>query len=93
MWIDPDNTKHFYIGGDGGIYETFDEGKNYIFKSNLPVSQFYRVCVDNALPFYNVTEEPRTIIQWEVLRVISTKTVLLMPTGKLLLVATVSGLQ
>jgi photosystem II stability/assembly factor-like uncharacterized protein len=54
MWIDPDNTKHFYIGGDGGIYETFDEGKNYIFKSNLPVSQFYRVCVDNALPFYNV---------------------------------------
>jgi photosystem II stability/assembly factor-like uncharacterized protein len=54
MWIDPDNTKHFYIGGDGGIYETFDEGKNYIFKSNLPVSQFYRVNVDNELPFYNV---------------------------------------
>jgi photosystem II stability/assembly factor-like uncharacterized protein len=54
MWIDPNNTKHFYIGGDGGIYETFDEGKNYIFKSNLPVSQFYRVYVDNALPFYNV---------------------------------------
>jgi photosystem II stability/assembly factor-like uncharacterized protein len=54
MWIDPNDTKHFYIGGDGGIYETYDEGKNYIFKSNLPVSQFYRVNVDNALPFYNV---------------------------------------
>jgi len=54
LWIDPDNTKHLYIGGDGGIYESFDEGKNYIFKSNLPVSQFYRVSVDNALPFYNV---------------------------------------
>jgi photosystem II stability/assembly factor-like uncharacterized protein len=54
LWIDPDNTKHLYIGGDGGIYETFDEGKNYIFKSNLPVTQFYRVAVDNALPFYNV---------------------------------------
>lgn len=54
LWIDPDNTKHFYIGGDGGIYESFDEGKNFIFKSNLPVSQFYRVSVDNALPFYNV---------------------------------------
>lgn len=54
MWIDPDDTKHFYIGGDGGIYETFDAGKNYIFKSNLPVSQFYRVNVDNAMPFYNV---------------------------------------
>ncbi len=54
IWIDPENTRHFYIGGDGGIYETFDEGANYIFKSNLPVSQFYRVCIDNALPFYNV---------------------------------------
>lgn len=54
IWIDPDNTKHFYIGGDGGIYETYDEGKTYIFKSNLPVTQFYRVNVDNALPFYNV---------------------------------------
>jgi photosystem II stability/assembly factor-like uncharacterized protein len=54
LWIDPSDTKHFYIGGDGGIYETYDEGKNYIFKSNLPVSQFYRVCVDNALPFYNI---------------------------------------
>ncbi len=54
LWIDPDDTKHIYIGGDGGIYESFDEGKNYIFKSNLPVTQFYRVNVDNALPFYNV---------------------------------------
>ncbi len=54
LWIDPQNTNHLYIGGDGGIYETFDEGKNYIFKSNLPLTQFYRVNVDNALPFYNV---------------------------------------
>ena len=54
IWIDPNDTKHLYIGGDGGIYESFDDGKNWIFKSNLPVSQFYRVSVDNALPFYNV---------------------------------------
>jgi photosystem II stability/assembly factor-like uncharacterized protein len=54
FWIDPQNTKHFYIGGDGGIYETYDEGMNFIFKANLPVTQFYRVTVDNALPFYNV---------------------------------------
>lgn len=54
LWIDPDNTEHIYIGGDGGIYETYDGGRNYIFKSNLPVTQFYRVNVDNAMPFYNV---------------------------------------
>lgn len=54
MWIDPDNTDHFLIGGDGGIYETFDAGKEFIFKSNLPVTQFYRVQVDNSEPFYYV---------------------------------------
>jgi len=54
LWIDPDNTSHFYIGGDGGIYETWDNGTNFIFKSNLPVTQFYRVAVDNSYPFYYV---------------------------------------
>ncbi len=54
MWIDPKDTEHFLIGGDGGLYESWDGGKNYDFKENLPVTQFYRVNVDNALPFYNV---------------------------------------
>ena len=54
MWIDPGDTKHFLIGCDGGAYETFDAGKEFIFKSNLPVVQFYRVQVDNSLPFYYV---------------------------------------
>jgi photosystem II stability/assembly factor-like uncharacterized protein len=54
LWIDPDNTKHIYIGGDGGIYETWDNGENWIFKSNLPVTQFYRVAVDNSSPFYYI---------------------------------------
>ncbi|MEI6899369.1 MAG: glycosyl hydrolase [Bacteroidota bacterium] len=54
MWIDPDDTRHFFIGGDGGAYETFNSGADFIFKSNLPVTQFYRVQVDNSLPFYYV---------------------------------------
>jgi len=54
LWIDPQDTKHFMIGGDGGMYESFDGGENYLFKCNLPVTQFYRVQVDNDLPFYNV---------------------------------------
>lgn len=52
MWIDPDNTSHFFIGGDGGIYESWDAGKTYIHKTTLPVTQFYRVNVDNTEPFY-----------------------------------------
>jgi photosystem II stability/assembly factor-like uncharacterized protein len=52
LWINPDNPDHFLIGGDGGIYETFDGAKTWLFKSNLPVTQFYRVSVDNSEPFY-----------------------------------------
>lgn len=54
LWINPNNTKHLLIGGDGGIYETFDSGDHWLFKSNLPITQFYRVAVDNSLPFYYV---------------------------------------
>lgn len=54
IWIDPSDTNHFIIGGDGGVYETFDKGKEFIHKTNLPVTQFYRVNVDNDFPFYNV---------------------------------------
>ncbi|MDO8549028.1 MAG: glycosyl hydrolase [Ignavibacteria bacterium] len=54
LWINPDNTDQFLIGGDGGIYETFDGGETYHHKENLPVTQFYRVNVDNSYPFYYV---------------------------------------
>jgi len=54
LWINPANTAHLIIGGDGGIYETFDSGKEWRFIHNLPVTQFYRVTVDNSLPFYYV---------------------------------------
>ncbi|MEO1361944.1 MAG: glycosyl hydrolase, partial [Pseudomonadota bacterium] len=54
LWIDPDNTDHMIIGGDGGIYESWDRGELWKHTNNLPIVQFYRVQPDNAEPFYNV---------------------------------------
>jgi photosystem II stability/assembly factor-like uncharacterized protein len=54
IWIDPTNTDHSLVGCDGGLYESWDDGQNWQFKPNLPVTQFYKVSVDYALPFYNV---------------------------------------
>ncbi|CAM1343386.1 glycosyl hydrolase [Tenacibaculum amylolyticum] len=54
MWINPKNNKHWVVGCDGGIYETFDAAKTWDFKENLPVTQFYKVAVDNDYPFYNI---------------------------------------
>ena len=55
LWINPTNTKHLIIGGDGGIYDSFDGGIKWRHVPNLPVTQFYRVGIDNAFPFYNVS--------------------------------------
>lgn len=54
LWIDPKNTKHYLVGCDGGVYESFDRGVNWDFKRNLPITQFYDVTTDNDAPFYNV---------------------------------------
>jgi len=54
IWIDPKDASFYRVGCDGGVYESWDRGRNWRFVANLPITQFYDVTVDNAGPFYHV---------------------------------------
>jgi photosystem II stability/assembly factor-like uncharacterized protein len=54
LWIDPADGQHLLAGTDAGLYESFDEGTTWRHFPNLPVSQFYKLGLDNAEPFYNI---------------------------------------
>ena len=48
------DSDYLLVGSDGGIYESFDLGANWRFMDNLPLTQFYKLALDDAEPFYNV---------------------------------------
>jgi photosystem II stability/assembly factor-like uncharacterized protein len=49
-----DDPDYLLCGTDGGLYESFDLAANWRFVDNLPVTQFYKIALDDAEPFYNI---------------------------------------
>ena len=52
MWIDPNDSRHIMLGNDGGVYFTYDDGRNWDYIDNLPIGQFYDVAVDAREPYW-----------------------------------------
>ena len=53
VWVDPNDSDHVIKLDDGGLGISYDRGDHFLFSTNLPLSQYYRVSVDLANP-YNV---------------------------------------
>ena len=49
-----DDPNYLLVGTDAGIYESFDLAKTWKYHKNLPITQFYKVAVNNAYPFYHI---------------------------------------
>lgn len=48
------DPNYLMLGTDAGIYESYDLAKNWKYHKNLPLTQFYKVAVNNAKPFYHI---------------------------------------
>lgn len=49
-----DDPDYLLMGSDGGVYESFDHAGNWRYIANLPLTQYYKVAVDDEKPFYNL---------------------------------------
>src|SRR3990170_1546826 len=52
LWIDPNNTEHFLLGGDGGLYQSWDRGATYDKIDNFASAQFYDIGLDMREPYF-----------------------------------------
>jgi len=50
----PDDPEWMLMGTDGGLYESFDLAESWRYIANLPVTQFYKLAVDDSEPFYKI---------------------------------------
>lgn len=51
FWIDPEDSRHMLVGSDGGVYLTYDGGKNLQHHYHLPFGEMYSVETDMEIPY------------------------------------------
>jgi photosystem II stability/assembly factor-like uncharacterized protein len=51
IWINPADPEHYLVGGDAGLFQTFDRGGTYDALNNMAMGQFYGVSFDYQVPY------------------------------------------
>ena len=52
LWINPANSEHLILAGDGGVSVSWDRSDNWYQLRNLPIAQFYEIGVDMRDPYH-----------------------------------------
>ena len=52
LWINPQNSDHLILGGDGGVSISWDRSDSWRQLRNLPLAQFYEIGVDDRHPYH-----------------------------------------
>ncbi len=52
VWVNPHDSRHVMKADDGGLGISYDRGITWLYLTNLPVSQYYRVAVDMRKPYW-----------------------------------------
>jgi len=52
VWVDPRDSNHVMKGDDGGLGISYDRGLKWLYVTDLPVSQLYRLAVDMRDPYW-----------------------------------------
>lgn len=53
LWINPNDSRHLWLGNDGGLNVSYDGGRTFQRIANLPLAQCYTVSFDMESP-YNI---------------------------------------
>jgi photosystem II stability/assembly factor-like uncharacterized protein len=51
MWINPNDPDHYIVGGDAGLFQTYDRGGSYDALNNFAMAQFYGISYDFQVPY------------------------------------------
>ncbi len=51
IWIDPKNPNRIIVGNDGGVYQSLNAGKDWIYFNNIPIEEYYQVAADTQLVY------------------------------------------